>query len=110
MLNQPSAYASVAPSVRSTVTLAREPGAAVVCRTAAQFPERDNPADTEASPVPDLETSNPSRVPDSKLEAAAVVPGYGSEGDGPDGTQACAPAVSGPRLSAGIPRIASTSE
>src|SRR6478735_12770296 len=110
MLNQPSAYASVVPGVRPTVSLAMEPGTAVVCRRAAQFPECESPVDTEAFPVPAAEMPKPSRVPASKLDAAAWIPGYGSLSASVEGTQACAPAVSGPRLSAGRPRIANTSE
>ena len=54
---------------------AMEPGPAVVCRRAAQLPECDSPVDTEAFPVPAVETPNPSKVPASKVEAAAMFPG-----------------------------------
>jgi hypothetical protein len=68
-------YASFIPDVRPTDILAIEPLSVVACRKAEQPGECEDAEETETVPVTAVKGVNGARVPDSKLVAAAVVPG-----------------------------------
>jgi hypothetical protein len=68
----------------------------VACRKAEQPGECEDAEETETVPVTAVKGVNGDRVPDSKLVAAAVVPGYGSVGAGVPGWQVGGAADAGP--------------